>query len=148
MSQHRTARRLGLVRFLTGVLMCTVIFTFAPTIAQASFTARATAQTTVSTYRIPAPVGVTASATCPSFSGLMNVNVADFGAVGRATSYTVSLTRQGTTTEVAPSQELKGTRSASFTVSRSLLSYPTYTLRIRANVGLWTGETLVRDVSC
>ncbi|MDQ0736608.1 hypothetical protein [Arthrobacter agilis] len=149
MSRHRAPRRLRRVRFLVRVLIAVVVFTCAPTIAQAAFSGAATAPMKVTAYTVPAPVGMTASANCPPFSGTMTVAVTDFGAVDRATSYTLTLTKPGTTTDVAPPQELKVGRTATFTVPRGFLQYPTYTLSIRANVGAWTGkQSLVRDFSC
>ncbi|TKV29035.1 hypothetical protein FDK12_05110 [Arthrobacter sp. NamB2] len=147
MSQHRTVRRLGplrLVRFVVQVLLGVIVLTWAPTVAQAAFSGATVAPVTVGTYAIPAPAGVTGNFSCTTNKLSMTVNLTDFGAVNRATGYTVSLTApngQVTTNNLAAN-----TRSTAITRSSSTVG--NYTLRIRANVGTWTGQNLERVLTC
>lgn len=152
MSRHRSARAprpLRVVRFLVQVLIGVLVLTWAPTIAQAAFTGAATAALTVGTYKIPAPAAANVSVSCAALSTTMTVTVTNISAVDRATSYTLALTTQGGAPEGTPQTVTNPQSPTTIKVHRYLLTSPTYTLRIRANVNKWTGEdALVQTVRC
>lgn len=148
MSRPRFARRvspLRLVRLVAQVVIGVLVFTWAPTIAQAAFNGSAAARVVVGTYKVPAPATASVETICGLLSFGMTVNVKDFSAVNRATSYTVTLTDQG---GAELGSQTTTSRTASFTVRKGLITSPTLTLRIRANVNTWTGEPLVVTVAC
>ncbi|WP_105032109.1 hypothetical protein [Arthrobacter ruber] len=144
MSRHGTPPPLHRLRLLVGVVVCAVIFTFAPTIAQAAFVGSATATMEVRTYAIPAPVGITGTFSCTTNKLSMTVTLTDFGAVNRATGYTVTLTAPSgqVTTNNLPAT------SRATTITRASSTVGNYTLRIRATVGSWTGQNLERVLTC
>ncbi len=144
MSRHSICRPLRVVRFLAGLLICSVIFTFAPTVAQASFAGRATAPVTVSTYDIPAPAGVTGTYSCNSARTSVTVTITDFGAVARATGYTVTLTAPS---GAVSSNPLPASTRAT-TITRASTRTGTFTLRIRATVGSWLGDEQTTPITC
>ena len=74
----------------------------------------------------------------------MTVTLTDFGAVTRATGYTVTLTAPSgqVTTNNLPAT------SRATTLTRASSTVGNYTLRIRATVGSWTGQNLERVLTC
>lgn len=148
MSRPRSARRgrqLRLVRLVVQLVIGVLVLTWAPAIAQAAFSSSTSARVVVGTYKIPAPTTARVTTDCQLLSSGMTVHVNDFSAVNRATSYTLTLTDQGGSELGAQT----GTaRTATFTVRKGLITSPTLTLRIRANVNTWTGEPLVVTVAC
>lgn len=142
MTTTRTAVRR--IRMLVQLVVAVVVLTWVPTIAQAAFSDAARADLSVGTYAIPAPAGVTGTFSCTSTKLSMTVTLTDFGAVDRATGYTVTLTAptgQVTTNAVPASPR-------STTITRTSTTVGTYTLRVRANVGTWTGQNLERVLTC
>lgn len=142
MTRTRTALRR--LRLLVQLVVAVVVLTWVPTIAQAAFFDADAAPVTVGTYDIPAPVGVTGTYNCTSTKLSMTVTISDFGAVARATGYTVTLTSpSGTVT----TNNLSATNRAT-TITRSSLRTGTFTLRLRAAVGTWTGDDAVYQLTC
>lgn len=144
MSTRKPPRPLRRLRFLVQVIIGVLVFTWVPTIAQAAFSDAAVAPVTVGTYDIPAPVGGSYSRTCASNRSSMTVNLTTFGAVDRATGYTVTLT--GPSGQVTTNRLPANTRSTSITTSSTRTG--SYTLQIRATVGTWTGDPLTATITC
>ncbi|MEG9249859.1 hypothetical protein V6S67_17355 [Arthrobacter sp. Soc17.1.1.1] len=144
MNQQHGPRHLRRVRFLVRVLITVLVFMWAPTVAQAAFSDAASAPVTVGTYAIPAPASLTGNYSCTSARTSMTVTISDFGAVSRATGYTVTLTApNGQVT----TNNLPATTRAT-TITRTSTSVGNYTLRIRANVGSWIGQNAERVLTC
>ncbi len=138
---ERPSRR---ARFLVQVLVGVLVLMWVPTIAEAAFKGSAGAPLTVGSYAVPAPAGVTGTYNCTNNRTSMTVSLTDISAVDRATGYTVSVTApngQVTTTNVSAT-----TRSTSIT--RSSTTTGSFVLRIRANVGTWSGQNLERSLLC
>ncbi|WP_247827529.1 hypothetical protein [Arthrobacter antioxidans] len=146
MSKHRPPRPLGRVRFLVGVLVAVVVPMGAPTVAQAAFFDAAVAPMSVGTYKIPAPAGITGTRSCSDSNRPMDITIDDFGAVPRASSYVVTLTAStGRATKITLPATRRTTAISTETSSRTA----SYTLRIVANVGTWTGTVpLERTYTC
>ncbi|WP_298252074.1 hypothetical protein [uncultured Arthrobacter sp.] len=147
MSRHRaggTTRLPRRLRFLAKLLLAVVVLTWAPTVAQAAFSDRDTAALSVGTYDIPAPAGVTGTIDCSLLKMFVTVAITDFGVVPRATEYTVTLTGPAgvvTTHTVSPTKRAT-------TITRMSMLNGTYTLRIWASVGTWTGDPAVYPIKC
>ncbi|WP_104181566.1 hypothetical protein [Arthrobacter sp. B0490] len=141
MGRRRRPRR---VRFLVRVLIGVVLSTWLPTAAQAAFTDADAAPVAVGTYAVPAPASITGTFSCQNNRLSMSVTLTDFGAVHRATAYTVTLTAPNG--QVTANSLPAGTRAT--TITRTSTTVGTYTLRVRASVGTWTGQNLERVLAC
>lgn len=144
MARHRTPRRPRRVPFLVRVLIGVMVLTGLPTVAQAAFTDSDGSPVAVGTYTVPAPAGITGNFSCQNNRLSMSVTLTDFGAVQRATAYTVTLTAPNgqVTTNNLPA----GNRAT--TITRTSTTVGNYTLRVRASVGTWTGQNLERVLTC
>lgn len=144
MSRHRSTPTTRRVRFLVRLAIGVVVFMWAPTVAQAAFSDAAVAPMSIGTYDIPAPVGIAGSFTCNGARTSVTATITDFGAVTRATGYTVTLTAP---TGAVTTNNLPAT-TRSTTITRSTTRTGTFTLRIRATVGAWTGDDQVSSLTC
>lgn len=144
MNRHLSGRTTRRVRFLVQLVIGVVVFMWAPTVAQAAFSDAAAAPMNVGTYDIPAPVGITGSFTCNGTRTSVTASITDFGAVTRATGYTVTLTAP---TGTVTTNNLPAT-TRSTTITRSTTRTGTFTLRVRATVGAWTGDDQVSSLTC
>lgn len=140
---------------LLAVPLALLMVLGAPYLATAAFTATTSATLTVGTYKIPAPTAVTTGTrTCTNNQGVKgaSIPVTSWSAVDRATGYVVTLTspsggqsqtaiRGGSSSAVTASvQDVNGNGNGS--------GSGTYTLSIRATIGSWVGDPIIRTFTC
>lgn len=130
-------------RVLLGFVIA-VLLVIAPQMAQATFTSNGSAQQSIGTFQLTAPASVTGTYRCPRGPGSSGiVNVTDFGAVPRASSYLLTLTSaRGNVASVTVTN-----RSATLQIAEPD-KIGTWVLTITAELGNWTGPDLTRTFEC
>lgn len=130
----------------SAAFVIALLLVMAPQLAEATFTSLGSSSQSVGTFKLVAPATVTTTSNCPpSAKKSGSVNVSDFGAVPRATSYVLTVTSPGGNTYTVTVTS----RSAFLSVS----DFPgsgagTWTLTIKAELGPWTGPPLVYTFRC
>ena len=117
----------------------------APGLAYAAFTAKTNASLSVGTYKIPAPASINGTLQCND-RGTKGaaITFTDFADVDRATSYTATLTPPSGSPSTVP---LTGGNQTQVSMSSSN-GKGTYTFRLTAKAGSWTGSALQQSVTC
>jgi hypothetical protein len=130
------------LRGLLAVPIAVALVLGAPGLAYATFTARTTAAVNVGTYKVPAPASINGNLECTRTGKGATITITDFGLVDRATKYTATLTLAGGEPMVVP---VTANNDESIT---NFGGKGKYTFTLIASVGSWTGESLVRTVTC
>lgn len=136
------------LRGLLAVPVALALVLGAPGLAYAAFSAKTAASLSVGTYKIPAPASINGSLQCMTVRGQKGavITFTDFAEVARATGYTATL--------ISPNGSKTATGSVEADTSRVVLLFGsgngsgTYTFRLTAKVGSWTGAALQQTVTC
>lgn len=137
------------LRGLLAVPVAVALVLGAPGLAYAAFTAKTTAALTVGTYKVPAPASINGTLRCTNAGGQRGAVITfdDFDEVDRATGYTVTLTPPSGPAVVSALPAVGHSRVTTAT-SGGGNGKGTYTFRLTAKVGSWTGAALQQSVSC
>ena len=136
---------LARLRGLLAVPVAVALVLGAPGLAYAAFTAKTNASLSVGTYKVPAPAWINGTLQCHDRGPRgAAITFTDFADVDRATGYTATLTPPSGSPSVVP---LTGQGQSQVTMS-SNNGKGTYTFRLTAKVGSWTGAVLQQSVTC
>ena len=137
------------LRGLLAVPVAVALVLGAPGLAYAAFTAKTTAALTVGTYKIPAPASINGTLRCTNAGGQRGAVITfdDFDEVDRATGYAATLTPPSGPAVVS-ALPAAGHSRVTIATSGGGNGKGTYTFRLTAKVGSWTGAALQQSVTC
>ncbi|WP_284983419.1 hypothetical protein [Arthrobacter sp. efr-133-TYG-118] len=126
---------------LAAVLAAAAVLVFAPGIAQAAFTGMNSGSTSVGTMSLPAPTGVSVTATCIARN--LSIIVVSHGTVPRATSYDFTVTNPG-----GGNMQTSNWTYTKATAAKGTWTYQIHGLYQASPTNVWTGQPFQGTVVC